>query len=125
MVVSCGIDAEELSRFDKHLPDPPESSAFIRLVYTPDEIRHLQQFPDTGFPLAFCAKEAVFKALGRSWTNSTLDWKEIQLRLHDGCESLLFTGAVKARLDELGITRWQTSWSMDKEFAMFSVCLLR
>lgn len=125
MLVSCGIDVEEVSRFDKYLSETPEQSAFVRLVYHTEEIRHLRTDPGRGFPLAFCAKEAVFKALGRSWTNSPLDWKEIQLRLNSNNANLTFSGAVHQRLIELGINRWQTDHRLTDQYAMFSILLFR
>lgn len=125
MLVSCGIDVEEISRFDRYLSQPPEQSAFLRLVCHPDEIQHLKSDPERGFPLAFCAKEAVFKSLDRSWTNSLLDWKEIQLRMAGDRVQLHFSGAVNLRLNELGVNRWETNHRLTDEFAMFSILLYR
>jgi phosphopantetheine--protein transferase-like protein len=79
-VLGCGIDLEELSRFKKNIPSLTNNTGFAQLVYTPAEITcNLNFRPEFTFPLGFSCKEAFFKAVGVSWTNSKISWKDIEL----------------------------------------------
>jgi phosphopantetheine--protein transferase-like protein len=79
-IAGCGIDIEELARFERHIPVNEEIPGFCHLVFTEEEIVHNRNIlPQLTFPLAFSCKEAMFKALGKSWTNSGLSWKDIEI----------------------------------------------
>jgi phosphopantetheine--protein transferase-like protein len=89
-VLGCGIDIEELIRFETNIPTRTNIPGFAQMVYTPSEIAYnLDIYPGLTFPLCFSCKEAFFKALGVSWTNSSISWKDIELlfknenNLHD------------------------------------------
>lgn len=87
MVFGCGIDTEELFRFRKYTQAFPVSP-FVHMVLSEEEIaNYLQYDSDICLSLAFTCKEAVFKALGNSWTNSPIDWKEIRLLFHQKPEN--------------------------------------
>lgn len=80
MVIGCGIDIEEVNRFSKYAEG---DSVFIRLVedvFTQKEIEINNRITGKpSFSLGFSCKEAVFKALGVSWLNSDIHWKDIEL----------------------------------------------
>lgn len=79
-VLGCGIDIEELIRFETNIPTRTHTPGFAQIVYTPSEIEfNLDIYPGLTFPLCFSCKEAFFKALGVSWTNSKISWKDIEL----------------------------------------------
>src|SRR5512138_674565 len=79
-VVGCGIDIEEIKRFNFKIPAPLNNTGFADLVYTPSEIAaNLDINPGLTFPICFSCKEAFFKAFGVSWTNSKISWKDIEL----------------------------------------------
>ena len=79
-VLGCGIDIEELIRFKTKIPTRTDTTGFSQLVYTRSEIEcNLDIIPGLTFPLCFSCKESFFKALGVSWTNSRISWKEIEL----------------------------------------------
>jgi phosphopantetheine--protein transferase-like protein len=79
-VIGCGIDIEDPKRFETKIPTPVNTSGFAQLVYTSSEITHnLNINPNVTFALCFSCKEAFFKALGVSWTNSKISWKDIEL----------------------------------------------
>ncbi len=83
-VIGCGIDIEELSRFTKHLSDTTKIPPFAHIVFTETEIEsNLKNSPELTFPLGFSCKEAFFKALGISWTNSKISWRDIELLFPD------------------------------------------
>jgi phosphopantetheine--protein transferase-like protein len=79
-VLGCGIDIEELNRFEEKIPTRTNNTRFSELVYTPAEVEcNADICPGITFPLSFSCKEAFFKALGVSWTNSKISWKDIEL----------------------------------------------
>jgi phosphopantetheine--protein transferase-like protein len=79
-VVGCGIDIEELIRFEKKIPTRIDIPPFSELVYTHSEIEcNLGIDPGITFPLCFSCKEAFFKAFGVSWINSGISWKDVEL----------------------------------------------
>jgi phosphopantetheinyl transferase (holo-ACP synthase) len=51
----------------------------IRDICTPRELENLCGNKRVRFALSFSCKEAFFKALGMSWTNSNISWKDIEL----------------------------------------------
>jgi phosphopantetheine--protein transferase-like protein len=83
-VVGCGIDIEELIRFESKIPSKNNNTGFSDLVYTPSEVAYnLDNNPGFTFPLCFSCKEAFFKAFGVSWTNSKISWKDVELLFTD------------------------------------------
>jgi phosphopantetheine--protein transferase-like protein len=79
-ILGCGIDIEELIRFETKIPTRTNNTSFSQMVYTPSEIScNLDICPGYTFPLCFSCKEAFFKALGVSWTNSKISWLDIEL----------------------------------------------
>jgi len=76
-VIGCGIDIEELSRFDKYIDDTDVS--FLRNFCTERELHSLVGDKRVRYALCFSCKEAFFKAFGVSWTNSDISWKDIEL----------------------------------------------
>jgi phosphopantetheinyl transferase (holo-ACP synthase) len=64
-LVGCGIDAETIARFDRWTPplSPPP------FLFSDAEAAHCAGLDDPAIGLcaAFCAKEALFKALGRPY----------------------------------------------------------
>ncbi len=79
MVVGCGIDTEEKYRFTKHIKSFKKSD-FLKLVFSQKELDNFYKYGlSLCVPIAFCCKEAVFKALGDSWTTSPMTWKDISI----------------------------------------------
>jgi phosphopantetheine--protein transferase-like protein len=78
-VFGCGIDIENISRFEKHLLSENEVSDVFKRVFTPKEIELNLQNPREFFPLGFSTKESFFKAFGLSWTNSALQWTDFEI----------------------------------------------
>ena len=67
-VRACGIDCERINRFAKWAGR--EGEALPRFVFSPGEIGRILALPDPAFGLcaSFCCKEAVYKALGESYS---------------------------------------------------------
>ena len=76
-VFGCGIDLEELSRFDKYIRNNDYS--LMEDICTERELMNVAGDKRARLALSFSCKEAFFKALGVSWTNSNISWKDIEL----------------------------------------------
>jgi phosphopantetheine--protein transferase-like protein len=125
-VFGCGIDLEELSRFDKYIRNNDYS--LMEDICTERELMNVAGDKRARLALSFSCKEAFFKALGVSWTNSNISWKDIELLfsgpgldgyqvyLYDHAETLLREN--KARIGE-------TSFEFNDEFVLFQVVLVR
>ena len=104
--ISCGIDIEEIMRFSKYITPPITDKGFIRLVYT---IKEQEQYhnldPLSCYATSFCCKEAVFKALNPSDSNSPVDWKEIELFFSEDYShkpKVKLSGTAKQIFNDLG-----------------------
>jgi len=126
MIVGCGIDTEELSRFDKHLADV-ENSGFVKLVFTEREIENYKSNFGQFIPLGFCCKEAVFKAVGDSWTTSPVHWQDIELLFKSVSQStyeIKISGHAKKILERLGNPTIVSEFNMSPESVTFHVILI-
>jgi phosphopantetheine--protein transferase-like protein len=128
-VIGCGIDLEEFSRFKKHLPSQTEITGFARLVYTPAEIAcNLTILPEFTFPLGFSCKEAFFKALGVSWTNSKISWKDIELLFFNAKNLREYTIKLTGYAEELchvkKCNKIESDFEYNSKYVIFEVILL-
>lgn len=127
-IAGCGIDIEELARFSRHLPVNESIPDLWHMISTEEEISINRQFsPHVSFPLSFSCKEAMFKALGRSWTNSNISWKEIELIFQDhqlGGDFLIrLSGHALARYRALNCTRIESAFSFTDDYVIFQIIL--
>jgi phosphopantetheine--protein transferase-like protein len=125
-VFGCGLDIEELSRFDKHLENGPFS--LMEDICTRGELNNPCEDKKVRLALSFSCKEAFFKAFGVSWTNSTISWKDIELlfngprfdsykvHLHNHAKNILIKN--KACIGEI-------SFDFNDEFVLFQVVLVK
>lgn len=127
-IAGIGIDIEELSRFSKYLQVDDKVPGFYRMVFSDEEISLNRNFlPHLTFPLAFSCKEAMFKALGRSWTNSEISWKEIELIFQDKNQpekySIRLTGYALERFKALKCNKIDSSFTYNGEHVIFQIIL--
>lgn len=127
-IAGLGIDIEELVRFTRFLPADNKVPGFYLMVFSDKEISFNRNFlPHLTFPLAFSCKEAMFKALGRSWTNSEISWKEIELIFHDKNRpenySIRLTGQALERSKALKCNTIESSFTYNNEYVIFQVIL--
>jgi phosphopantetheine--protein transferase-like protein len=128
-VLGCGIDIEELDRFSQHVSFRDGVPGFLAMVFTEEEIsRNREVQPQLTFPLAFSCKEALFKAFGKSWTNSPLSWKDIEVIFKDGDGKLEYqirlNGYASQLFKEMGCVRMESSFEFDDEIVVFEVLFL-
>ncbi len=125
-VIGCGIDVEELSRFDRHTGG--NDDALLSDICTEREISNICGDERVCAALRFSCKEAFFKALGRSWTNSSIGWKEIELLfIGPGLENFRVEvhGYAGELLSEKNARIGETSFDFNDEVVIFTVILLQ
>lgn len=121
MVVGIGCDIIEIERISRAIA----RAAFVRRVYTADEIAYCQgcgQQAAASFAARFAAKEAVLKALGTGLrggslqeiavTNNALGRPEVRLR-----------GYFAGLAEQLGVKNIKISLSHSKEMAIAYVVM--
>jgi phosphopantetheine--protein transferase-like protein len=128
-VVGCGIDIEELARFNTKIPIQEDLPGFAQMVYTTSEIEcNLAIHPEVTFPLCFSCKEAFFKAFGVSWTNSKISWKDIELLFYNENNLQDYSVRLTRFAEELYYEKKCTgieSWiEYTNEYIIFQVILL-
>jgi phosphopantetheine--protein transferase-like protein len=128
-VLGCGIDIEELKRFELKIPERNSMTGFAQMVYTPSEIEcYLGIKPEFTFPISFSCKEAFFKALGVSWTNSYITWKDIELLFHDSKNlndySLKLYGYALELFNEKQVKSIESHFEISDSYIIFEVVLL-
>ena len=127
MIVGCGIDTEEKSRFSKHLSNF-EKSEFISMVFTEGEKENFLDFdPELCVPIAFSFKEAMFKALGNTWTTSAIDWKDMEIKFLSSPQEknyeLSFSGVASEMLESLGNPNIISSFDFNDKYSTFDIIL--
>ena len=121
-MLSCGIDLIEFQRFEKYLQQRDPVDPFLKMVFTQEEIsRNFALNQHICFPAGFTCKEAVFKAFGQSWTNSPIDWKEIELLFHPGRQSysVHFSGYASQLYGRMAINDMACSFESTPDYVLF------
>ena len=99
-LLCCGIDIEDKKRFVKYNNNFPLKNE----IFTGREIINYTKSGNSNmFPISFCCKEAFFKALGQSWTNSDILWKDIELFFFNNLENykIKISGKSQTKLKQL------------------------
>jgi|PlaIllAssembly_1097288.scaffolds.fasta_scaffold27621_4 phosphopantetheine--protein transferase-like protein len=125
-VFGCGIDIEELARFDRLVDN--EGCPLIEDICTRREIDNTCGDWRVRFALSFACKEAFFKALGMSWTNSGVFWKDIELLFHDndfGRHEVRLHNYAKEVLVKNNAAIGETFLDFNEEIALFQVVLVK
>ncbi len=108
MIVGVGIDVVDVARFVATLERAP---GLRTRLFTPDE----RDLPDASLAARFAAKEAIAKALGAP---AGMSWQDATVRRVTGAQPVVeVVGTVRARADELGVSRFHLSISHDAGIA--------
>ncbi|MDR3317929.1 MAG: holo-ACP synthase [Clostridiales bacterium] len=112
-----GIDIVEVER----MAHSAENEAFVRKVFTLEEIRYYEEGGKSVQTLAgmFAAKEAIVKAIGTGFAG--IDYLDVEIRhsLGGKPEAVLFRGARSL----LGARKVEISISHEKRYAVASALL--
>jgi holo-[acyl-carrier protein] synthase len=114
VIVGLGIDVVDVERFGETLARTP---AMRERLFTASELTR----PLASLAARFAAKEALAKALGAP---AGLHWIDAEVQTDEtGRPSLVLSGSVARRADEIGATRVHVSLSHDAGIASAVVVL--
>ena len=122
MIIGCGIDIEEIDRFDKHYFEKGRLSNLIYDLFTSKEIENFSVFGKEAFLKGFCFKEAFYKALN----NSDVDFKDIEIIFtNDDDFEILKSNKINDIFRQLKITDIVASSQINEQYAIFKVLLIK
>lgn len=121
MIVGIGTDIVQVERIQRALERTP---GFAAKVYTARELEYCATRSGAqSHAVRFAAKEALMKAVGTGWAGQ-VNWLDIEVVLDArGKPEIQAHNAVRALLDELGVTRIHLSLSHERDYATAVVVL--
>ena len=122
MVVGIGIDFVEVERVGRKLR---ENAGFREEVFTEGEIAYCEnkRYSAEHFAARFCAKEALFKALGCGFREG-MRWREVEIESEaSGQPKVNVRGKIKALMDEGGVGHVFLSMSHTRQTAVAVIVL--
>ncbi len=122
MIIGCGIDIEEIYRFDKHDFEKGRLSDLVYDLFTSKEIENFSIFGKEAFLKGFCFKEAFYKAIN----NNDVDFKDIEIVFtnEDNFE-ILKSNKINNIFRKLKITDITASFKVNEQYAVFKVLLIK
>lgn len=125
-IFSCGIDIEEIERFEKYYAAGASfSSGSLNELFTEHEKIQNRDIGSKAATLSFCCKEAVFKAAGKSWRNSDVFWTDIELDFQEDKNflkhKLNFYGTVLDFLKEEKVRSIKSDFEINNSYAIFKI----
>ncbi|MCX6641434.1 MAG: holo-ACP synthase [bacterium] len=121
-MLGLGIDEMEVARLQSDL----EAKTGLRdELFTPGEIAYCEskRYPAPHFAGRFCAKEALFKALGTGYREG-MSWREIEVTNDSlGKPLLSVSGKVQEKIQSLGVDNIFISISHTRDHAIAIVIL--
>lgn len=122
MIVTCGIDIEEIERFNKHYFDKGKLSDFIYDIFTSKEIENFSFFGKEAFLKGFSFKEALYKAVN----NSDFGFKDVEIIFTDPDKFEIFPSLdLKNWLKKQSITQIEANFQSTNQFVIFRVLLIK
>ena len=122
MVYACGIDIEEIDRFNKHYFDQGKLSDLIYDIFTSKEIENFSIFGKEAFLKGFSFKEAFYKALN----NPDVAFHDIEIIFNKEDKFEIITSNHLNRiLEKESISDIQASYEMSEQFVIFKVILIK
>ena len=121
MIVGMGIDIIEVERLRRDLA---KKHGMVEEIFTTKEIAYCRKkrYPAQHFAARFCAKEALFKALG-SGKRGKMSWREVEtINDANGSPAIRLRGATKERAKKLNVDKIHVSLSHTRQMA--AVCVI-
>jgi len=122
MIVGMGIDMIEVERLARDLDEKDDLATEI---FSAGEIAYCRKkrYPAQHFAARFCAKEALFKALGCG-KRGKMSWQDIEI-VNDskGAPQATLSGATKERAERQGVKEIHVSLSHTRQMAAACVIL--
>jgi len=122
MIFGCGIDIEEIDRFNKHYFNRGILSDLIYDIFTSKEIENFSVFGREAFLKGFCFKEAFYKALG----NYHIGFSDIEIIFKNEYEFEIITSKiVKDIFKKENIIDIHANFQFNEQYAIFKVLLIK
>ncbi|MCB2195796.1 MAG: 4'-phosphopantetheinyl transferase superfamily protein [Bacteroidetes bacterium] len=121
MILSCGIDIEEIERFNKHYFHKGKLSDLMYDIFTTKEIDNLSVFGKEAFLKGFCFKEAFYKAIN----NTNVGFLDIQIIFSsEKSFEILKSKELDNILNSLAIKEIQVEFQTEKQYIISKVLLV-
>lgn len=121
MILSCGIDIEEVKRFDKHYFQNGILSDLIYDIFTTREIENFSFYGKKAFLKGFCFKEAFFKAINEE----NVDWFDIEILFSEDGYHINTSDTLKKILINRGVSSTDVQFSETNQYITCKVLLLK
>ncbi|MBU8893155.1 MAG: 4'-phosphopantetheinyl transferase superfamily protein [Bacteroidales bacterium] len=122
MIFGCGIDIEEIDRFDKHYFEKGRLSDLVYDLFTSKEIENFSVFGKEAFLKGFCFKEAFYKALN----NTEVDFMDVEIIFNGQNGFKIYTSKkIDNIFSDLKITDIKADIKLKENYAVFKVLLIK
>ncbi len=121
MIISCGIDIEEINRFDKHYFQNGILSDLIYDVFTTREIDSFAYFGKKAFLKGFCFKESFYKAINCQ----NISWFDIEIFFTENGYQIKTSTLLKNELIKIKADRIEVQFSESDKFIICTVLLIK
>ena len=120
MIYGCGIDIEEIDRFNKHYFDRGVLSNLVYDLFTSKEIENFSVFGKEAFLKGFSFKEAFYKALN----NTDIDFKDVEIIFTNENDFEIFTSKrIKEIFVKEKIIDIIAGFQLNEKYVIFKVVL--
>jgi len=122
MIFGCGIDIEEIERFNKHYFEKGRLSDLIYDIFTTKEIENFSVFGKEAFLKGFCFKEAFYKAID----STDIGFKDIEIIFSDENNfEILKSKIVRNLFNKLNISNIVANFQVSNQYVVFKVLLIK
>ncbi|OFX88526.1 MAG: hypothetical protein A2W99_08995 [Bacteroidetes bacterium GWF2_33_16] len=121
MVFSCGIDIEEINRFDKHYFQNGILSNLVFDIFTTREIENFSFYGKKAFLKGFCFKEAFYKAIN----SADVGWMDVEIVFKDDTYNIETSRFLTKILNDFGITKIDVQYTETNEYVSCKVLLIK
>ena len=122
MIFGCGIDIEEIERFNKHYFEKGRLSDLIYDIFTTKEIENFSVFGKEAFLKGFCFKEAFYKAID----STDIGFKDIEIIFSDENNfEILKSKIVRNLFNKLNISNIVANFQVSNQYVIFKVLLIK
>ncbi|MGE0088683.1 MAG: 4'-phosphopantetheinyl transferase superfamily protein [Bacteroidales bacterium] len=120
MVLSCGIDIEEINRFDKHYFQNGILSDLIYDIFTTREIENYSYYGKKAFLKGFCFKEAFYKAIN----SLNISWCDIEILFTENDYKIEPSALITIEIAKKGIKKIDINFRETDQYIICTVLLL-
>ena len=122
MVFACGVDIEEIERFDKHYFKSGKLSDLAYDIFTSKEIENYSIFGKEAFLKGFSFKEAFYKALN----NPDVGFHDIEIIFdRNGMFQILKSKFLNDHLKREAIVEIKANYEISRQYVIFKVLLIK